>query len=62
MAVKSFLKEFSQFRNHSVYVMGESYGGVYVPMLSSLIVTGQKRFPINFKVCAVLSFISRFHF
>lgn len=52
-AVKQFFKSFPQFRNHSTYVMGESYGGVYVPTLTVRIVDGQKDFPINLKGMAL---------
>ncbi|TMS32976.1 hypothetical protein L596_000761 [Steinernema carpocapsae] len=52
-AVKLFYQEFPQFRNHSTFIMGESYGGVYVPTLTARIVEGQKEFPINLKGMAL---------
>ncbi|TMS33414.1 hypothetical protein L596_001158 [Steinernema carpocapsae] len=52
-AVKLFFKEFPAFRNHSTFIMGESYGGVYVPTLTARIVDGQKDFPINLKGMAL---------
>ncbi|VBB27528.1 unnamed protein product [Acanthocheilonema viteae] len=47
MAIKEFFTTFPNFRNHSVYIMGESYGGIYVPTLTVLIIRGYKEFPIN---------------
>jgi cathepsin A (carboxypeptidase C) len=33
-ALFSFYTKFPEFRNHDLYVSGESYGGIYVPYLS----------------------------
>ncbi|VDM98305.1 unnamed protein product, partial [Onchocerca ochengi] len=52
-AIKEFFKTFPQFRNHSVYIMGESYGGIYVPTLTVLVIRGRKQFPINLKGIAL---------
>lgn len=52
-AVKQFFTEFPQFRHHQTFIMGESYGGVYVPTLTARIVDGQKDFPINLKGMAL---------
>ncbi|VDO71097.1 unnamed protein product [Heligmosomoides polygyrus] len=52
-AVKQFFKTFPQFRHHATYIMGESYGGVYVPTLTARIVDGQDDFPINLKGMAL---------
>ncbi|XGW09549.1 hypothetical protein V3C99_011660 [Haemonchus contortus] len=52
-AVKQFFQTFSQYRHHATYIMGESYGGVYVPTLTARIVDGQKDFPINLKGMAI---------
>ncbi|XGW09551.1 hypothetical protein V3C99_011661 [Haemonchus contortus] len=52
-AVKGFFNTFPQFRHHATYIMGESYGGVYVPTLTARIVDGQKDFPINLKGMAL---------
>ncbi|KAK6019598.1 hypothetical protein OSTOST_14762 [Ostertagia ostertagi] len=41
---------FPHFRHHATFIMGESYGGVYVPTLTARILDGQKDFPINLKV------------
>lgn len=35
LAVQDFFTKFPSLRNNGFYVMGESYGGVYVPMLTS---------------------------
>ncbi|XGW09538.1 hypothetical protein V3C99_011654 [Haemonchus contortus] len=48
-AVKQFFQTFPQFRHHATFIMGESYGGVYVPTLAERILDGQKDFPINLK-------------
>ncbi|KAI6232893.1 Carboxypeptidase [Aphelenchoides fujianensis] len=52
-AIKKFFEIHSQFRHHSTFIMGESYGGVYVPTLTARIVEGQSDFPINLKGMAV---------
>ncbi|VDP14290.1 unnamed protein product [Onchocerca flexuosa] len=51
--IKEFFKTFPQYRNHSVYIMGESYGGIYVPTLTVLVLRGRKQFPINLKGIAI---------
>lgn len=50
MAIKEFFTTFPNFRNHSVYIMGESYGGIYVPTLTVLIIRGREEFSINLMV------------
>ncbi|KAK5979024.1 Serine carboxypeptidase [Trichostrongylus colubriformis] len=52
-AVKQFFTTFPQFRHHATYIMGESYGGVYVPTLTARILDGQREFPINLKGIAL---------
>ncbi|KAH7725384.1 Serine carboxypeptidase F41C3.5 precursor [Aphelenchoides avenae] len=46
-ALKNFFSLYPQFRNHSVFLTGESYAGIYLPMLAERIVEGQQEFPIN---------------
>ncbi|XP_072489690.1 lysosomal protective protein-like [Notamacropus eugenii] len=46
-ALQSFFTKFPSFTSNDCYVFGESYGGVYVPSLSTQIVNGPA--PINFK-------------
>ena len=46
-AIVNFLKGFPEFKKNTFYVTGESYGGIYVPTLSSRIVDDPS---INFKV------------
>jgi len=48
-AIKQFFAKHSAFRNHSVFITGESYGGVYVPTLTARIVDGLADFPMNLK-------------
>jgi len=48
-AVKDFFRQFPQYRNSDFYVMGESYGGVYVPTLVQTILDNQAGFNINIK-------------
>ncbi|KAL3088562.1 hypothetical protein niasHT_023180 [Heterodera trifolii] len=52
-AIKQFFSKHPSFRNHSVFITGESYGGVYVPTLTARIVDGQAEFPINLKGMAI---------
>uniref|UniRef100_A0A7E4V8B1 Carboxypeptidase n=1 Tax=Panagrellus redivivus TaxID=6233 RepID=A0A7E4V8B1_PANRE len=52
-AVKQFFGKHPSFRNHSVFIMGESYGGVYVPSLTLNIVEGEKDYPINLRGMAL---------
>ncbi|VDM19086.1 unnamed protein product [Wuchereria bancrofti] len=53
VAIKEFFKAFPDFRNNSVYIMGESYGGVYVPTLTVLVIRGLEEFPMNLKGIAL---------
>uniref|UniRef100_A0A0M3J741 Carboxypeptidase n=1 Tax=Anisakis simplex TaxID=6269 RepID=A0A0M3J741_ANISI len=52
-AVKAFFLAYPSFRNHSTYIMGESYGGVYVPTLTARIIDGMDEFRINLKGMAL---------
>ncbi|KAH9427081.1 hypothetical protein DERP_014340 [Dermatophagoides pteronyssinus] len=47
VALKSFFKKFPHFEENSLYISGESYGGVYVPTLSVKIL--ENHYPKNFK-------------
>nr|AIC75882.1 serine carboxypeptidases [Radopholus similis] len=52
-AIKQFFAKHPTFRNHSVFITGESYGGVYVPTLTARLVQGQAQFPINLRGMAI---------
>jgi len=52
-AVKQFFKTYPSFRNHTLFIMGESYAGVYVPTLTARIVDGLKAYPLNIKGMAL---------
>uniref|UniRef100_A0A914W4Q2 Carboxypeptidase n=1 Tax=Plectus sambesii TaxID=2011161 RepID=A0A914W4Q2_9BILA len=48
-ALKNFFAAFPQYRTNDFYVMGESYGGVYVPTLVQTILDNQAGFNIKIK-------------
>lgn len=48
-ALKQFFNKFASFKGRPTVISGESYAGMYLPMLANLIIDGQKTFPINFK-------------
>ncbi|GMR36557.1 hypothetical protein PMAYCL1PPCAC_06752, partial [Pristionchus mayeri] len=52
-ALKQWFLRFPQFRRNPTYIMGESYGGVYVPTLTARIVDGLKNFKINLRGMAL---------
>lgn len=45
-----FFQRFPYFRRNDFYVMGESYAGIYVPMLANLLL---KEPNVNFKGVAI---------
>ncbi|XP_033845085.1 cathepsin A-like [Periophthalmus magnuspinnatus] len=51
MALQSFFFKFPNFTTNEFFIIGESYGGIYVPTLSFLVATGKAK--INFKGFAV---------
>ncbi|KAL4235056.1 hypothetical protein ACF0H5_006694 [Mactra antiquata] len=57
LALKDFFTKFPEFSKNRFYVTGESYGGVYVPTLSSLII---KDGSFNFQGMAIGNGISNF--
>ncbi|VDN01566.1 unnamed protein product [Thelazia callipaeda] len=49
-AVQAFFEKFPSYRDHAVYIMGESYGGIYVPTLAAHIIRDSS---INLKGIAI---------
>lgn len=48
LALQDFFSKFSEYKENEFFISGESYGGIYVPTLSALVVDHPD---INFKVC-----------
>jgi hypothetical protein len=38
--LRNWLSVFANYRTHDLWITGESYGGVYVPMLADQIING----------------------
>ncbi|CAL1604035.1 unnamed protein product [Knipowitschia caucasica] len=57
-ALQSFFSKFPNFTKNEFFIIGESYGGIYVPTLSLLVATGTEN--INFKGFAVGNGLSSF--
>ncbi|KAM4622246.1 lysosomal protective protein-like [Discoglossus pictus] len=57
LALKEFFRLFSEFRENDFYIMGESYGGIYVPTLA---VTVSQDPSINLKGITVGNGISNY--
>ncbi|KAJ7986176.1 hypothetical protein DPEC_G00348060 [Dallia pectoralis] len=51
LALQSFFSKFPEFTQNELFIIGESYGGIYAPTLSLRVVTGLAK--INFKGFAV---------
>uniref|UniRef100_A0A914P7Q6 Carboxypeptidase n=1 Tax=Panagrolaimus davidi TaxID=227884 RepID=A0A914P7Q6_9BILA len=51
--LKQFFKKYPNFQNHSTFIIGESYAGIYVPTLTTKIIENQNNFPINLKGIAI---------
>ena len=58
-ALVDFFKKFPEFTKNPFFVIGESYGGIYVPTLSVRIVEGAAK--INFQV-TLLNFLIYIHY
>ncbi|CAD5212446.1 unnamed protein product [Bursaphelenchus okinawaensis] len=52
-ALKHFFAIHPNFRQHKVFLFGESYGAVYVSLLGKLIVQGRKGFSVNLEGIAI---------
>ena len=52
-ALKNFFKKFPEYKDHDFFITGESYGGLYVPMLVEKILQNQDSYHINLKGYAV---------
>ncbi|KAF7640118.1 Carboxypeptidase [Meloidogyne graminicola] len=48
-AIKQFYKKYPNFRRNNVFITGESYAGIYLPMLTSNIIKRKNNYPINLK-------------
>ncbi|XP_060591546.1 lysosomal protective protein-like isoform X2 [Ruditapes philippinarum] len=57
LALQDFFSKFPEYANHDFYVTGESYGGIYVPTLSSRFVDAKAA---NFKGMVIGNGISNF--
>uniref|UniRef100_A0A914QAT6 Carboxypeptidase n=1 Tax=Panagrolaimus davidi TaxID=227884 RepID=A0A914QAT6_9BILA len=51
--LKQFFKKYPNFQNHSTFIIGESYAGIYVPTLTTKIIENQNDFPINLSGIAI---------
>ena len=49
-ALKDFFNKYPSFKTNPFYLTGESYAGVYIPMLGVKILEGIKDSKINLKV------------
>lgn len=57
LALQDFFSKFPEYKTNDFYITGESYGGIYVPTLSSLVVNDTS---INFKGMAIGNGITNF--
>lgn len=53
-ALLGFFKDFPQFRSNDLHIIGESYAGVYSPMLAEAILDNQAQFAINLQGVGVI--------
>lgn len=52
-AIVDFLEKFSDFKINELYITGESYAGVYIPMLAGKILDEKNVSNINLKVSTI---------
>ncbi|XP_045192411.2 lysosomal protective protein-like isoform X2 [Mercenaria mercenaria] len=57
LALQDFFSKFPEYKQNDFYITGESYGGIYVPTLSSLVVDDKS---MNFKGMVIGNGISNF--
>ncbi|KAK6173563.1 hypothetical protein SNE40_016988 [Patella caerulea] len=50
LAILDFFNKYPEFKNNNFYITGESYGGIYIPTVSSLVIGN---LDINFKGMAI---------
>ena len=55
LALQDFFKKFDIYKDNEFFITGESYGGVYVPTLSALVVDDKS---MNFQVSSVNKFFT----
>lgn len=53
-ALVGFFKDFPQYVANPFFIVAESYGGVYGPMLANAVLDGAKTFPLNLQGMAVI--------
>jgi carboxypeptidase C (cathepsin A)/drug/metabolite transporter (DMT)-like permease len=51
--IKQWLELYQHYRNHTVYITGESYAGVYIPMIVERILANEHNFPIRLEGFAI---------
>ncbi|KAF7632438.1 Carboxypeptidase [Meloidogyne graminicola] len=53
LAIQLFFKKYPNYLKNNIFITGESYAGIYLPMLTSNIIKGINKFKINLKGLAI---------
>jgi serine carboxypeptidase-like clade I len=53
-ALQGFFMDFPQYRSNELHLIGESYAGVYTPMLAAAVQDNMASFPLNLQGVAVI--------